>query len=77
MRHVEVEKQPELKAAHFQVREYLGTVHRQQFLHTLDFDDEALFDNEGDAISIRELNFLVNKRKTDLVLDMQAGCGSS
>jgi hypothetical protein len=40
--------------------------------HHKGHNDEAIFDEEVDAISGIEMNPLVNDRKTHLVLDMQA-----
>ena len=45
----------------------------QHAFDALDLDDEACLDDVVDAVSGRELDTLIDDRKVNLVLEMQAG----
>jgi hypothetical protein len=47
----------------------------QQFFHSLELDDDAIFNQEVDSIPGFELNAVVSDRQADLVLKLQSGYG--
>jgi hypothetical protein len=50
-------------------------MHRQHSFNTLDFHDQALFDNEIDPIRRFELNAFVDDRQPHFVFEVEAGFG--
>ena len=58
MRHVEIQQQAEFEPTDFQIRQQLGAVNREQFLHCFEFDDDAVFDKKVDSIAGSDLDCL-------------------
>src|SRR5258708_6034585 len=52
----------------FQVRQDLSEMKGKQFLHCLQFDDDAVFDQKIDPVSRVDLNALIYNGKSDLML---------
>ena len=72
MRHVEVQKQSKFVAAQPQIGQQLSAVNGEYSLDALEFEYEALFNDEVDAVCRLKLNSLVDNRQSDFVLELQA-----
>lgn len=68
MWNIEVDQEANLPSAQLQVSENLRGMQWQQFLHSLELDDDAIFNQEVDSIPGFELNAVVCDRQADLVL---------
>jgi len=69
---IEVDEQAELMVTQFQVRQNLRKMERKQFLHCFEFNDDAILDNEVDAISRIELDVVIDDRKSHLMCEGDA-----
>src|SRR5262249_32527875 len=72
VRHVEVHEKSELEPRQLQIGKNLRNVNGQEFLDTFDFNYQAFFDDEIDAIRRRKSHALVFNWQMNLVLDVQA-----
>jgi hypothetical protein len=55
-----------------QVGENLSEVQREQFLHRLEFDDDAVFDDEVNSVGGIELNAIIDDWKPDLMHEVDS-----
>jgi hypothetical protein len=69
---VEVDEQSDAVPTEFEIRHQLSQMERQQFLHCLQFDDDAIFDEKVDAISSVESYVLINDRKFYLMTEFKS-----
>jgi hypothetical protein len=53
---IEIYQKSQLMSAQSQIGQNLSEMNGEQFLHALDLDDEAVFDNEIDAVRARQLD---------------------
>ena len=67
MRNVEVNEQSDFMITELQVGQDLSEMKGKQFLHCLQFDDDAVFDKEVDPVSRIYSNALIYDRKPHLM----------
>jgi len=72
VRHVEVYEQPHFMSAEFQIRQDLRHMKREQFLNSLQFQDDAIFDQEIDAVPSIDANAVVHDWHPDLMVETHA-----
>ena len=66
--HVEIQQQPDFMITQLQIGQNLRQMKGKQFLHRLQFDDDAIFDKEVDPIAGVNVHAVVNDRKPGLML---------
>jgi hypothetical protein len=72
VRDVEIEQQPDVVTTEFQIGHDLRKMKRQQFFHRLKFYDDAVFDQEVDAIPSVESDLLIRDWQPDLMTEFQS-----
>jgi hypothetical protein len=72
---VEINEKTDRAPTELQVREKLRSVQWKQFFHRLQFNDDAVLDQEIDSVSGFKLQSFVNHRQSNLVLKLQASDG--
>ena len=72
MRNIEIDQQPELVATEFQIGENLGEMQREQFLHCLQLQNHAIFDDEINPVGCVELNAVIDDGESHLMGEADA-----
>jgi hypothetical protein len=73
VRHIEVQKKPELVTGQFEIGQELGAMNGQYPLDAFELDDEATFDDEIHPVCRRQLDTFVHDGQMNLMLELRAG----
>ena len=73
VRHIEVQKEPELVTGQFEIGQELGAMNRQYPLDAFELNDEATLDDEIHPVCRGQLDTFVHDRQMHLMFESKTG----